>query len=525
MANETNRANLTRTLEYLSLSKPRRVWFKISHFFTDQPSKFRDWASRKRKSAWSQGEKTRGVFRTLKEGITQGDWKTRLSYLIMGTGLVTRHQVIRGTLYFLYEAFLILFLVFVGVPNLAALPSLGSVATVTYPYVDPITGVEVSLQRTVDNSFTILLYSILTLLFLLIFLFLWYQQISDSLTLQRKSYIGRYASDRATMNNVLDRHYDRTLLFLPMLGLVIFTIVPIIMMIFIGFTDYDYQHLTPTNLFDWVGWNNFAGVFSTSSSVSGGNFLAVFGQVLLWTLCWAFFATFSNYFLGMIVAMIINLKGIRLKKVWRTILITTIAVPQFISLLLISKMFGDTGLVNALFQKWGWTSTPIPWLSSEWLAKVMIILLNTWVGIPYTMLMCTGLLMNIPEDLYESARIDGASAPKMFQKITLPYMLFVTTPYLISQFVGNINNFNVIYFLSGGNPVFSGTGIPTSIVNAGLGKTDLLITWLYKMTVNSPTKDYGAASVIGLLIFVVVAFFSLLTYNHSKSVQDEEAFQ
>jgi arabinogalactan oligomer/maltooligosaccharide transport system permease protein len=525
MANEGISANLTRTLEYLSLSKPRRALYKFTHFFTDQPAKIRVWAQKKRKTNRERVKKTRGVFQTLADGIREGDWKTRLSYLFMGTGLVTRHQIIRGTLYFLYEVFFILFMVFVGGKSLAGLPSLGTVATVTYPYVDPNTGVEVPLQTTVDNSFTILLYSILTFVFMLIFIFLWYQQISDSLKLQRMSYIGRFASDRETLNNVLDRHYDRTLLFLPMLGLVLFTVIPIIMMIFIGFTDYDYQHLTPTNLFDWVGWNNFAGVFSSSGSTSSGNFLAVFGQVLLWTLCWAFFATFSNYFLGMIVAMIINLKGIKLKKLWRTILITTIAVPQFISLLLISKMFGDTGLVNGLFQKWGWISNYIPWLSSEWLAKVMIVLLNTWVGIPYTMLMCTGLLMNIPEDLYESARIDGASAPKMFQKITLPYMLFVTTPYLISQFVGNINNFNVIYFLSGGNPVFNGAGIPVSIVNAGLGKTDLLITWLYKMTVNSATKDYGTASVIGLLIFVVVAFFSLLTYNNSKSVQDEEAFQ
>ena len=227
------------------------------------------------------------------------------------------------------------------------------------------------------------------------------------------------------------------------------------------------------------------------------------------------------------MAMIINIKGIKLKKLWRTILITTIAVPQFISLLLVSNMFSDTGVVNTLLSNWGWIKTNIPWLTNATLAKVMIIVLNTWIGIPYTMLICTGLLMNIPDELYESAKIDGASPAKMYFKITLPYMLFVTTPYLISQFVGNINNFNVIYFLSGGGPsfVFDTTNIPYQVSSAGVGRTDLLITWIYKMSVTAVDKDYGTASVLGIMVFAVVAFFSLIFYNHSNSVKDEEEFQ
>jgi arabinogalactan oligomer/maltooligosaccharide transport system permease protein len=136
--------------------------------------------------------------------------------------------------------------------------------------------------------------------------------------------------------------------------------------------------------------------------------------------------------------------------------------------------------------------------------------------------------MNIPEDLYESARIDGASPAKMYFKITLPYMLFVTGPYLISQFVGNINNFNVIYFLSGGGPAFTfgtGTVVPSIISVTGVGRSDLLITWLYKMSVDSTAKEYGFASVLGLMIFAVVAFFSLIFYGHSNSIQNEEEFQ
>ena len=120
--------------------------------------------------------------------------------------------------------------------------------------------------------------------------------------------------------------------------------------------------------------------------------------------------------------------------------------------------------------------------------------------------------MNIPEDLYESARIDGAGPVTAYMKITLPYMLHVTTPYLITQFIGNLNNFNVIFLLTGGEPL--------SLEMQYAGKTDLLITWLYKLTVNE--SQYGLASVIGIFTFIVVAVFSLIFYNRSKSVKNEE---
>ena len=123
--------------------------------------------------------------------------------------------------------------------------------------------------------------------------------------------------------------------------------------------------------------------------------------------------------------------------------------------------------------------------------------------------------MNIPQELYESARIDGAGPVVMFFKITMPYMLFVTAPYLITQFVGNINNFNVIYLLSAGGP------LSTEMYYAG--ETDLLITWLYKLALDQ--NMYNLASAIGIIVFVVCAVFSLLTYNFSGSVKREEEFQ
>jgi len=132
------------------------------------------------------------------------------------------------------------------------------------------------------------------------------------------------------------------------------------------------------------------------------------------------------------------------------------------------------------------------------------------------MLIATGLLMNIPEDLYESAKIDGATGWQMFRNITLPYMLFVTGPFLLTQFTGNLNNFNVIYLLTGGAP-------QSMQLAENAGRTDLLVTWLYKMTVND--TNYKMAAVIGIMVFVVTAVISLVVYNMLPSVKDEEGFQ
>jgi arabinogalactan oligomer/maltooligosaccharide transport system permease protein len=180
-------------------------------------------------------------------------------------------------------------------------------------------------------------------------------------------------------------------------------------------------------------------------------------------------------------------------------------------------LLGDNGAVNGLLQSLGILSNGeyIHFLSNITAARVTVIVVNFWVGVPYTMLIMTGILMNIPADLYESASIDGANKFVMFFKITMPYMIFVTTPHLISTFIGNINNFNVIYLLTGGGPNYG------TLYQAG--STDLLITWLYSLTTTQGL--YGYASTIGILVFIISATFSLLTYRRSGSYQNEEEFQ
>ncbi len=317
----------------------------------------------------------------------------------------------------------------------------------------------------------------------------------------------------------MDEQFHKTLLALPLTGILIFTVMPIVFMILVAFTNYDGTHDGYyNNLFSWVGMENF----NTMLGWNSGNkaYSAAFGEVLTWTLIWACFATFTNYFLGMMVAMLINKKGVKVKKLWRTVLVLTIAVPQFISLLYVSKMFAKNGIVNGALMNLGWIQQALPfWEDPTW-ARVTVIIINIWIGIPYLMLITTGILMNIPADLYESSRIDGANAWQQYTKITLPYMLFVTGPYLLTSFTGNMNNFNVIYLLTGGAP----TNAAASTAAGTVGHTDLLITWLFKITTGAESQYY-MASVVGILVFIVVSLITLVVYGAMPSIKNEEDFQ
>lgn len=446
-------------------------------------------------------------FREIGATFAEGDWKTKVSFVIMGFGQLMHKQFLRGFLFLAIEIFFFYFMITFGAGYIGQLGTLGTTPT----YTDKSGVVPVTIYG--DNSFLILLYGILSLFVVIAFIFLWRVNIRQNRQIQELLAKGKpLPTSKQDLQSLLTENFDKTLLALPNIGVFVFVVVPIIFMICVAFTDYDAKHQPPSNLFGWVGLENFKNLFSLGSAGFGSTFLTV----LLWTLVWAFFATFLNYFLGMAVAIMINKKGIKFKKLWRTILVMTIAIPQFVSLLYVYKMFADDGIVNAYLIKWGLIQNYIPFWSNATIGRVLIILINVWIGIPYVMLMATGILMNIPEDLYESAKIDGANAFQMFRKITLPYMLFVTGPYLLTSFTGNLNNFNVIYLLTQGNP--------TSMkMTGGAGYTDLLITWLYKLTIND--TNYRMAAVIGIMVFVVTAVISLVVYRILPSVKDEEGFQ
>ena len=506
-------------LEFLRLSKGKKLLYRLGQFFASIPGGVANLFVK----LWTLIKNGfLAIGREAKDIVTsfiEGDWKTKVSYLVMGFGCLARGQILRGLLFLAFEIIFIVFMVTSGGYWLSMLPSLGK----NGPSEEYNEILDTYVTTYHDNSFQILLYGVLTIFFIVAFIYTWRVNVKQNKIAEGILKSGKkLKSGKDDLRSMVDDKFHATLLALPLTGILLFTVLPLVFMILVAFTNYSSAHNGgETGLFHWVGLQNFQTLFSWD--VGGVNYSATFGEILLWTLIWAFFATFTNYFLGIAVAMIINKKGIKFKKVWRTVLIMTIAIPQFISLLYVSKMFTLNGLFNGFLMDLGIIHTAIDFWGQPTLARVMVIIINIWIGIPYLMLIATGILMNIPADLYESAKIDGASGWKQFSKITLPYMLFITGPYLLTSFTGNMNNFNVIYLLTGGGPhvnLSNGAGNP--------GDTDLLITWLFNITQKGFGEDgaqYYLASVIGILVFIVVAVISLIVYNLLPSVKNEEDFQ
>ncbi len=507
-------------LEYLRLNKLQRFFYKIALFFIGIPGWFKRLGIKIGLFFKKFGIGVKNLFVDIGRTWKYGDWKTRTSYFIMGFGNLTRGQIGRGILFLAFEVIFIVYMITAGGDWLSKLPTLGTEGPSRE--LDPLLDVWVTVYH--DNSFKILLYGILTIFFIIAFIYTWRLNVKQAkISQQIVAHGKRPKNTKEDVYSLVDEQFNKTLLALPVVGILVFTVLPIVFMILVAFTNYSgaTNNGYSNALFTWVGWENFGTLLGWTGGTNA--YSAAFGEVLSWTLIWAFFATFTNYFLGMFVAIMINKKGIKFKKGWRTILVLTIAIPQFISLLYVSKMFADNGIILSYLREWGWVSSTFSFIgtgANPWVARVTVIVINIWIGIPYLMLIATGILMNIPEDLYESAKIDGANVWQQYTKITLPYMLFITGPYLLNSFIGNMNNFNVIYLLTGGGP----TNASASSASGSVGYTDLLVTWLYKITTGA-NSEYYMASVIGILVFVVSAVVSLIVYNIIPSTRNEEDFQ
>ena len=501
-------------IDYVQLNPFQKIWYNLKRFFVALPGNLK-------KIGCAIGRFFKKLFLGIGKGFAgyfsrfvKGDWATKISYVIMGFGNIIRGQIAKGLLFLFTEAAFIAFMIGFGwdkIYNFGFFSNgnIGFNAIDTWER-DPATGRPIHIEA--DDSMVLLLYGIMTIVIVCIFLIIYVASTKSAYKIQQTRAAGeKPLSFKDDMRALMDDKFHATLLAFPSLTISIFTILPLIFMILIAFTSYDEDH----QFFGWVGLQNFSGIFN-SSGASGAIKAFTFVELTKWTLLWAVCATVLNYILGMVVALLINKKGIKLKALWRTLFVVTVAVPQFVSLLLMSQMLDfHNGAINLLLQKLGMIDSPINFLAdiNKWIPRLTVIVVNIWVGIPYTILITSGILMNIPADLYESATIDGAGPVKSFFKITLPYMLFVTTPYLITSFIGNINNFNVIYLLCGVQQSFD-------LYNAGY--TDLLVTWLFNLT--TVNHDYKLAAAIGILVFIVCATVSLLTFNLTKSAKNEEEF-
>lgn len=426
---------------------------------------------------------------------------TILSILIMGMGQLYNKQYVKGML--------MLLLHFSGVYFIAAKLShaIWGVYTLGETKTELKKVGKLYQQVMGDHSIFLLVEGLIILFIVAVLAGIYVANVKDAYRIGKLREEGKAPNTfKQTMKYVADYRFPHFVISLPMLGILFFTVLPIIFMSLLAFTNFTRENMPPANLVDWHGFQTFKDMFQIQA------WSGTFYGVALWTFVWAFFATFTCFFGGFAVALIVQQKDIRFKAFWRTVFILPYAIPAFVSTLILRNMFnGQFGPVNQYLAMMG--ISKIPWLTDPMWAKFTIILVNFWLGFPVSMLMIIGILSTIPKDMYEAADIDGATAFQKMRWITFPAVMQSMAPLLVMAFVGNINNFNIIYLLTNGEP--------TNPEYKFAGHTDILITWLYKLSLDQ--GQYNFASVIGIFIFIVLAVFAIWNLRRTKAFKEEGA--
>ncbi|MEK3989195.1 carbohydrate ABC transporter permease [Robertmurraya sp. FSL R5-0851] len=358
----------------------------------------------------------------------------------------------------------------------------------------------------VDHSIFLLIDGIIALIVTVLGLGVYAFNLYDAHSNGKKRDLGlKLNSVREQYHNLIDGGFPYLMITPGFLLLIFVVIFPIIFVILLAFTNYDLYHSPPAKLVDWIGIQNFIDIFKIDI------WRNTFFKVLGWTIVWTFGATTFQIALGMFLAIIVNQKDLKGKAIIRTILILPWAVPAFVSIMIFSGMFNETfGAINKMILP-ALGLEPQPWMTEANWTRLALILIQGWLGFPFIFAMVTGVLQSIPEDLYEAATVDGASIWQKFSKITLPLVLFATAPIMITQYTFNFNNFNVIFLFNNGGPAVPG--------QTAWG-TDILISWIYRLTMTS--AQYGKAAAITMILSFIIIAVALWQFRRTKSFQEED---
>ena len=355
-----------------------------------------------------------------------------------------------------------------------------------------------------DNSVFLLAEGILALIVLAFGAVIYYFNIKDAYKNGKKRHENKpMFSFKDQYQAVVNEGYPY-LVSGPALILLIFTVIfPILFSFALAFTNYDLYHSPPANLFDWVGLKTFAKIFTVDI------WRSTFFDVLGWTIIWTLVATTLQVSIGIFLAVLVNQEDIKFKKTIRTLLVLPWAVPAFVTILIFAGMFNNSfGAINndilAFFNV-----SPIPWMTDAIWTRVALITIQGWLGFPYIFVVTTGVLQSIPDDLYEASTLDGASVFQQFKNITLPLILTSMSPIIITQYTTNFNNFNIIYLFNGGGPAISGSTA---------GGTDILVSWIYKLTMQS--SQYSLAAALTILLSVFVMGIALWQFRRTDSFKE-----
>lgn len=431
------------------------------------------------------------------EIVTHGNFRVACSMFLMGTGQMMYKQWAKGALYLLIQAGFFAYFILVGAADLFGLFTLGTVEA------NPWYGIEG------DDSVLMLITGILSVIMLILYLALYAANVKGTYETQKRVQAGkRPFTFLEDVKQLFDQKFYKTVLFLPVLGVSVFSILPIVFMILIAFTNYG-GDIVPPRLVDWVGFENFGKL------VAVGEYATTFFKIFGWNILWAVLSTGINYFGGLALALLLNKSCVKGKVFWRFFPILAYAIPGFITMLGFKFMFANGGPVNYYITQGGGDAIFFFGANSTWPARFIGLMVNAWISIPSSMLLATGILSNANKDQYEAAKIDGANAFQQFWYLTLPFVVFATTPVILSQFIGNFNNFGVFYFLR--------SDVAESAGYVLANDTDLLINWLYKMSIDNNYYSIGAA--ISLIIFLITSVISLVVYIFSPSYRQEETYR
>lgn len=420
-----------------------------------------------------------------------------LSGLFMGLGQFYNRQWLKGVLFALVE---ISFLTCLLPWEIHAIHGLVTLGEVPQQFMN---------GRIVqgDHSILLMVYGLMALIDLVVFLAVYWIGIYDARKVGQARDEGHRANGFTSSLKVMADRGLPYLLLAPSVMLILFvTLLPLVFGVLIAFTNYSSpNHLPPRALVDWIGFRNFIDLFrlpSLNRTLCG---------VTLWTFVWAITATAGSFLIGLVLAFLTHAGGIRFKRVWRVLFILPWAMPPFISALIMRNMLNQQfGPVNRLLNRMGIES--VPWLTDPSMAKVSVILVDFWFEFPYYLLLVSGVLAGINKELYESASLEGAGMLVQFRSITLPMVLQVTFPLLLMGFAYNFNNFTFIYLLTGGEP--------RNAAFSFAGHTDILLSWLYKITLEQ--NQYHLAAAVSVLIFIVISLISVVSLRSSRSFREED---
>lgn len=431
-----------------------------------------------------------------KNKMTHMSVQVKASMIVMGTGQLMYHQWVKGFLYLAVLIAAILYFILTGVSDVIGFFTLGTVEA------DPWLGTPG------DDSVIMLLRGLFSFLVMIAVVLVYRSNVKDIVECDKKVHMGKeLPAFGKAVSIFLDRKFYIVALALPVAGVLVFQVIPIVFMILIAFTNYG-GDIVPPKLVDWIGIGNFTKILALSDIKN------TFFKILGWNLIWAVASTFLNYFGGLGLALLLNKECVKGKKFWRAFPILAYAVPGFITLLAFKFMFSYGGPINHYITSAGGSAVGFLDIDAGIKAKLIGLFVNAWISIPTSMLLATGILSNMNTDLYEAASIDGATKWKQFVKITLPFVIFSTTPVLITSFIGNFNNFGVFYFLRGGL-YMDGYFLASD--------TDLLINWLYNLSIDN--NYYGIGAAVSLIIFIITSVISLTVYVRSSAYRKEDTFR